>query len=114
MSNTPLDRIAGNDQSFLIPAATATELNFGALVIQEDDTTVSLLQESKIDRDESSLTNGTRVAVDVLGSTEQNITGALLKKGAILTPRRGYFIKVTADKDLIGYRLLGPQAKMDQ
>ena len=111
MSNTPLDRIAGNDQSFLIPAATATELNFGALVIQEDDTEISLLQESKIDRDESSLTNGQRVAVDVNG--EQNLS-VLLKKGAILTPRRGYFTRVQADKTMIGYILLGPQAKMDQ
>lgn len=113
MSNTLLDRIAGNDQSYYIPAATQTELNFGSLVIQEDDTNISLLRESTIDRDESSPTYGQRVEVDVL--SEQNLTGSTpLKKGAILTPRRGYFVKVTADKSMIGYLLLGPQAKMDQ
>ena len=112
MSNTPLDRIAGNDQSFLIAAnADVTLYNFGSIVAQEDDTHVSVLEESTIDRDEDSPTYGERVAVDVTG--EQNLS-VLLKKGAILTPRRGYFTRVQADKTMIGYILLGPQAKMDQ
>ena len=112
MSNTPLDRIAGNDQSYLIAAnADVTTYNFGSIVAQEDDTTVSVLEESKIDRTEGSPTYGQRVAVDVTG--EQNLS-VMLKKGAILTPRRGYFTRVQADKTMIGYILLGPQAKMDQ
>jgi hypothetical protein len=77
----------------------------------EDDTDVSVLEESTIDRDEDSPTYGERVAVDV--TSEQNLS-VLLKKGAILTPRRGYFTRVQADKTMIGYILLGPQAKMDQ
>ena len=112
MSNTPLDRIAGNDQSYLIAAnADVTAYNFGSIVAQEDDTHVSVLEESTIDRDEDSPTYGQRVSVDVTG--EQNLS-VLLKKGAILTPRRGYFTRVQADKSMIGYILLGPQAKMDQ
>mgnify|MGYP003475624670 CR=1 FL=1 len=112
MSNTPLDRIAGNDQSYLIAAnADVTLYNFGSIVAMEDDTDVSVLEESTIDRDEDSPTYGERVAVDVTG--EQNLSD-LIKKGAILTPRRGYFTRVQADKTMIGYILLGPQAKMDQ
>ena len=112
MSNTPLDRIAGNDQSYLIAKDTdVTTYNFGSIVAQEDDTDVSVLEESTIDRDEDSPTYGQRVSVDVRG--EQNLS-VLLKKGAILTPRRGYFTRVQADKTMIGYILLGPQAKMDQ
>lgn len=107
MANTTLERIGGNNGSILLAAGEQT-INVASIVIQEDDTDVSSIFEKEVDRTVGSGTYGQLVDVDV--RDEQNPDGTLYKKGAILVPRRGYFSKFTFDKQVMGYRILGPKA----
>lgn len=106
MANIPLNKLTGSDGSTLFAAGEQTA-NVSQIVIQEDDTSVTAIYETEVDRTEGSGTYGQRVLLEV--TDEQNPDGGLYKKGAILTPRRGYFAQFEFDKDVMGYQLVGPK-----
>ena len=106
MANIPLNKLTGSNGSTLFTAGEQTA-NVSQIVIQEDDTALEAIFETQVDRDPDSGTYGQRILLDV--TDEQNPDSGTYKKGAILTPRRGYFAQFQFDKDVIGYNLVGPK-----
>lgn len=112
MNNSPLGRIAGSDQSYRVPAGETFVGNMASVLILENETTVSVLTESTIDRDPDSGTYRQRITVDVLA--EQGLDALPINNPAILVPRRGYFTSIQVDKPAMAYLLLSNDQKIDQ
>lgn len=78
-------KLIGENGSTYFDSTADTEV-FAYMVIVQEDTVINTLKEKNVQSD---------TAVDVTGSSDQNVSGKTLKQGAILTPEREFFSDIS-------------------